>query len=154
MDRRDFLKAAGLSAGAVMCRVPEADASLNSQVSERVIPAQDIIDDPTIGPVFDMNDDVSGLAGHFTGQLLMDYMDKYGLTHDSAISVMRWGLRQASVLGMMLAKKVVTIVFSGGGEVAMEIQHHSVFKQMYTTYGALLDSTGPNPLGQYWKHRV
>lgn len=151
MDRRKFLKAAGLSAGAVvMCRVPEAEAScLDAEVSSLVIKPEDIINDPFIGPVFDMNDDVGGLAGYYTGQLLLEHAKQHGLGHDEAIAVLQWGLRQTAVIGLELAKCVVTIVFADEALVHQIYDHH-VFKEMYRRYGELLDISGTNVLGQYW----
>ncbi len=154
MDRRGFLKAAGLGAGAaVMCRVPEAEAEgLCSRVSHGVLKPEDIIKDPMIGPVFDLNDDASGLAAHFTTQLLLEYADKHGLTDEAAMSMLQWGLRQPAMLGLMLAKKVVTITFQDR-EQAKRVMYDPVFKEMYTAYGELLNAPD-NTVGQYYRLRV
>ncbi len=149
MDRRGFLKAAGLGAGAaVMCRVPKAEAGVHTQVHDLVLDPKDILKDPTIGPVFDLNNDISGMACQFTAQLLHEHAEKYGLTDDEAIAILQWGLRQPAMIGILLAKRVVTMTFQDHKQ-AERICQHKVFKQMYTVYGELLDSNGPNVLGQY-----
>ena len=163
MDRRGFLKAAGLGAGAaVMCRVPEAEGKANvgpvgNEVYDRVISPKDIFEDPTVGPVFDLNDDVSGLAAHFTAKLLVDYAEKYGLHDTQALAMIQWGLRQPAMLGLLLAKCVVTLVFKDG-EQARRIMNDPVFKEMYTVYGEILagkeENLTPNALGQYVRLRV
>jgi hypothetical protein len=150
MDRREFLKAIGLGAGAAGVAVlGTSETGIETQVSSLVIKPEDIFKDPTIGPVFDMNDDITGMAGQFTGLLLQEYADTNGLTKNEAIAMLQWGLRQPASVGLQLAQCVTIITFSGGGATATQISSHPVFKEMYTRYGALLSNTGPNPLGQY-----
>ncbi len=118
-----------------------------------VLDPKDIIKDPTIGPVFDLNDDDEGMAAQFTVELLKEYVNEHDkLPASEYLAVVEWGLRQPTMIGLMLAKTVVTKAFPME-DVAKEMADTPVFKEMYTRYGVILDTAGNNTLGQYCRLR-
>ena len=147
MNRRTFLKTIGVAGGSVaLPLVPKAKASLDIQVSELVLDPKDIIKDPNIGPVFDMNDDVTGLAGHFTAELCVEYIKT--ASKDDTLALIQWGLRQPAVIGLFLAKAGTMRVFAELSTKDREAAARSPeVKQMYTRYGELFDKS--TVLGQW-----
>jgi len=153
MDRRNFLKAMGLADGAVALPSTPQAKSLDAQVSEHVLDPQDIMKDPTIGPMFDMNDDVAGLAGYFTLKLCEEWIRTKEPTVDETMALLQWGLRQPACIGMLLAKAGTIRVLAEVPESERVVaSKHPVFKQVYTRYGKLLASDGHCTVLSQWCH--
>jgi hypothetical protein len=149
MDRRSFFKVMGVGVGSIVIPSTPKAASLGTQVTRMVLNPKDIIKDPMGLPVLDMNDDVGGIAGHFTLELCCEYVKTASI--EDTLALIAWSNRQPMCIGLFFAKSAVTRLFDNDSDPErLKAIESPTFKALYRRYAGVLSMTGgSSPLYQW-----
>jgi len=100
--------------------------------------------------VFDMNDDITGMAGMLTLHLCERWITEKEPNIDDTLALIRWGLRQPAAIGLFLAKSATVQLFTKLPEDArVAAITRPEFRHMCDRYGDIFTGGGNATLRHY-----